>query len=519
MHYYAALTNHNYQRGREEEFTSLVNEYLVAILGKGADVPWAIYSVLARSTIPGFVYVEARSLADVQKLCHTIPFAHGKISVADPQDVLAVLGHRSPSFELGRYPWVRVKRGLYRGDLGYVVDCDTGGRMPSLNILIIPRISPAILHPVSDEEHKLVQSKVKDVQGSQLDKRKRAVASSRPHAHLFDPIVTKATWGHVGANRLTQRLKSLKDDEWKFTGKTYLHGLLKMGVPLHSLNFAPAHPTRAELQLWRSFGYKLIHEDCVSSLQQLDEELWVDDKVELLGAHLGQIGKVMHLDDGIATVFIMGKEGEETADVPIKELRKHFTLHDFVNVTSGMHEGKSGWVLKYSHDVHNRGEVVLSEVSSYTEVSNFFGRHTIAVLTRLQLTCRPDQVHISTPPFEFAKSPPSQPLLESELLCQLPNRQNLWFGMPVCITRKHNEGLLGIIRSVTEWYHTPTSKLTNIHDSACSCVVCFDYRDQSVRMLALQVAHSDFQKIVCQVFIGATMRIESFDILEFRPAE
>jgi hypothetical protein len=126
-----------------------------------------------------------------------------------------------------------------------------------------------------------------------------------------------------------------------------------MGVPLHSLNFTPAHPTRAELQLWCSFGYKLIHEDCVFSLQQLDEEMWVDDKVELLGAHLSQIGKVMHLVDGIATVFLMGNEDKKTADVPIKELHKNFTLHEFINVTSGMHEGKSGWVLKYSCDVHN----------------------------------------------------------------------------------------------------------------------------------------------------------------------
>jgi transcription elongation factor len=115
----------------------------------------------------------------------------------------------------------------------------------------------------------------------------------------------------------------------------------------------------------------LIQEACILSLQQLNEELWVDDKVELLGAHLGCIGTVTHIVNGIATVLIKGEEGKEMVDVLMRELRKYFALHDFVDVASGAHEGKSGWVLKYSHDIHNQGEVVLSEVSSCAEVSDF----------------------------------------------------------------------------------------------------------------------------------------------------
>jgi hypothetical protein len=189
------------------------------------------------------VYVEAKSPDNVRRVCQHSTLISNKFDIADPRDVLALLGHRSPDFKLGKFPWVHVKRGLYKGDLGYLVSCDHGRPDPHVLVLVIPRISPDVLHPASDEDldRKPVQSK--SPPDPQSEKRKRQVKIPRPPARYFDPIFSKATWEHVGARRLSRRLKYLKDDRWKFQNQTYVHGLLELKISPHSLNFTPTIPT------------------------------------------------------------------------------------------------------------------------------------------------------------------------------------------------------------------------------------------------------------------------------------
>jgi transcription elongation factor len=95
----------------------------------------------------------------------------------------------------------------------------------------------------------------------------------------------------------------------------------------------------------------------------LDDELWVNDKVEVRsGTWVGSFGKVVDIADGVAKISI------ETGDIiqlPLQELRKHFSVGDFINVTTGTQEGKSGWVVGF---VRGDGEVTFTETGSLTEV-------------------------------------------------------------------------------------------------------------------------------------------------------
>ncbi|KAJ2579580.1 transcription elongation factor spt5, partial [Coemansia sp. RSA 1804] len=81
-----------------------------------------VLSVFCRDGLPGYLYVEARSQADVQAALDGIPgvYAH-KLMLVPIGDMVDVVKVKARVARINPGAWVRVKRGNYAGDLAQVV--------------------------------------------------------------------------------------------------------------------------------------------------------------------------------------------------------------------------------------------------------------------------------------------------------------------------------------------------------------------------------------------------------------
>jgi transcription elongation factor SPT5 len=80
-----------------------------------------ILSVFTRENLPGYIYVEARKMAHVQKAVENIIGIYGNsIKVVPIDDMIACLKIKSKEKDLKEGGWVRVKKGKYGGDLAKV---------------------------------------------------------------------------------------------------------------------------------------------------------------------------------------------------------------------------------------------------------------------------------------------------------------------------------------------------------------------------------------------------------------
>lgn len=91
-----------------------------------------IKSAVCRETLKGYVYIEARSMGDVQTAIEKVNNVYASRIALVPRDEMTdVLTVKSKPVSVKAGAWVRVSRGKYKGDLGQVGDvyaCNICGR-------------------------------------------------------------------------------------------------------------------------------------------------------------------------------------------------------------------------------------------------------------------------------------------------------------------------------------------------------------------------------------------------------
>ncbi|XP_028555280.1 putative transcription elongation factor SPT5 homolog 1 [Dendrobium catenatum] len=116
-------------------------ETAMCLMQKFMDMPGLhIRSVVALDFLKNYIYVEADKEAHVKEACKGLRtiYSSAKVMLVPIKEMTDVLSVKSKTIEISRDTWVRMKLGIYKGDLAKVVDVDDVRQ--KVTVKLIPRI-------------------------------------------------------------------------------------------------------------------------------------------------------------------------------------------------------------------------------------------------------------------------------------------------------------------------------------------------------------------------------------------
>ena len=285
------------QAGLEEDIVFL----LLQMVQPRHEIRSAFTNGMAR----GWVYVEATMNDPLRRLLRLTPGVlfnrRGICSQHIPfEEGLELL--KMGSKELGK--WVQVQKGLYKGDVGYVLSVAAS----EVHLLLIPRLAP--IDPSSS-------------------KRKRS--RTRPTPQLFDHETVKQYFA-IEPRRIHENIYSVGNNRFE-------HGLIVRSYSFDSVS------TRVSTISLKSFGlFRLSGHPELTAYPRPSE--W----------YLSEGEEVYIIDDGYLDSYKSGfisKLRDDSAELDTKEgivvvpwtaVCKVIRIGDFVEVSCGLHKGQKGWV-------------------------------------------------------------------------------------------------------------------------------------------------------------------------------
>src|SRR5882762_651104 len=272
-----------------------------------------IRSAFTRGSIRGSIYVEGILDANMISLLNVTPGIRKESGVVrqriDPSDWVKLLTMQKVDTVVDPSQWVRVRKGVYKGDLGFVTHVEGWGA----RVLVVPRL------------------KAPAPQGAASLKRKRP-AAIKPEPRLFD---------FTTFSSMFQRQAKLHyNGTYTSRGLVFDHGLLRLNLDLHSIILNSTAVPSHILGL-----FNLSSHPALAGSKFPRPEEWVFEEGERVTvkvcfsekeATIAAV-KSTHLE-----VDLANNEGIEV--VSWYNVRKLFTGGDFVIVTSGPLRGTMGWV-------------------------------------------------------------------------------------------------------------------------------------------------------------------------------
>jgi ribosomal protein L24 len=265
--------------------------------------------------IPHKIYVEATSPHDIR--CNAPP---SRTSAIRDITLLPDEEHawfRKADISMRLHSWVRVRRGLYRNDIGYVLACN----QTSSDLLLVPR-----QRPYDDiDEHDVPEVK----------------AQKRRERKLFDPTVAKNAAHSVLPFNTRAGIFRCND-------VFYHRGLMRRTFPNDAFEvIGLPHPDDIALHAEAQVDPDLIHRTYLSFSYQFWKE---GDLVRIrVGSFEGERATIVAvtLDEGSAKVSL----GDSSVyDVPLADLCRLFRGGDTVKVLAGVHRGYLGTVIAVAED-------------------------------------------------------------------------------------------------------------------------------------------------------------------------
>ena len=331
MSYYLSINSLTAQPGQEAEVLFKLLQQRIDKENAGIkDQTFQVTSAVFQPLICGSIYVEAPSAQHVRLACGSFHGTKGSIELVSLQDAEAVLNCGAGPRLLNEHSWVRIRRGLYTGDLAFVrcitdMVFDGGDDMNSsttVTINLIPRI------PLEK-------------------KRKRKTRTFSPDAVLFDSRRYELECKRIGRDEDGKQ----QEDMWKFRRSIFRNGLLEIKVVMSALNFKQVNPTREELGKWmecRDEDVVLAAKNALvaSRSKQHASGLSPGDRVEVMeGWVRGRKGTVQSIEgDEVSLDNITPSSPPLT--IRITDVQKCFAVGDPVCVISGPEVGLDGWCVK-----------------------------------------------------------------------------------------------------------------------------------------------------------------------------
>lgn len=318
--------------------------------------PMQILSAFERGAGPmaGYIYVEAIKKADIENALDGIMNVYPRsklnlVSVKEMPDLLRVT--KSEELQIGAY--VRVKRGLYTGDLGVVEDLESNGL--KVTVRLVPRLNYGI-----DEDDKNPMLGV-NAKGDPLAKRKRMNAvgtnavATRPPQRLFNESEAKKRQ----PKHVTITGGALTGKALNYKNETYEDGFLVKEFRIQHLITQNVNPKLDEVtKLTKGAEDGTERLDLESLAQSLKNNTAEDsyqsgDHVEVYdGEQKGISGRTISVAGNIVSIRVdEGDLAGQIVDVPMKGLRKRFREGDHVQIIgASRYRGEVGMILRIKDD-------------------------------------------------------------------------------------------------------------------------------------------------------------------------
>ncbi|KAF8226539.1 hypothetical protein L208DRAFT_1301333 [Tricholoma matsutake] len=264
-----------------------------------------LQSVFMHNSIHGWVYLETTMNEDLVQLlqlspgigCRNVGIIQEQVDFVDWMKVLSQHDSATNS-NLAVGDWVRVLKGTYKGDIGYVAAVEN---WRGITLLLVPRLP-----------------------SSSLWKRKCLCSTTPPEPNLSEPLAAKRNFGI--------------DPIWQapyvyhFNGYTFEYGLILKAFDLWLVSSTSVHIPTQLLFLYQSTDHPAL---TTSTFPRPLE--WHFAEGEVVCRCL-----IKAVGDSFAEVDFQMQEG--IVHVPLSDLLKFFHPGEFVEVMGRPFQGQSGWV-------------------------------------------------------------------------------------------------------------------------------------------------------------------------------
>ncbi|KAK7057324.1 transcription elongation factor SPT5 [Favolaschia claudopus] len=353
----ASLWQVRVKAGRERDI-------VFSLMRKAIDVeysarPLHIFSAFQRDSLPGMIYVEARSSQHVSQACNGLVgiYLSRGIHLVPIQEMASLLQIKKQDLTVTPGSWVRIKRGTYQGDLAQVVDITETGEFVGLKF--VPRID---LNPKDDGS----------LEGPTGKKRKKtstiASGTTRPSQRLFNYEEVVAVWGRKNVVKRNQ--------VYVFQNETFKDGFIEKDLKLSQLILEDVNPTLEEITQFargqegeggeNGVDLSLIAE---ASKKAAISVLQPGDHVEVFeGEQSGVHGVVEEINQDVVTITAVGVDFDgQKVDLPARSVRKRFKAGDHVKVMTGQNADETGLVVSVSDNVVTfLSDMSMQEVSVFS---------------------------------------------------------------------------------------------------------------------------------------------------------
>ena len=304
--------------------------------------PLQILSAFERDSLPGILYVEARSQKQVSEACNGLVgiYPSRGITLVPIDEMASLLLIKKQETTVNPGNWVRIKRGKYQGDLAQVVDITENGE--EVGLKFIPRID---LNPKDEVS----------VDGKKRKKTGLGVPGSvRPPQRFFNYEEVVKVYG--------RKVVSKRNQAYVFQNDTYKDGFIEKDFKLSGIVTENINPTLEEITRFARGNQEGEGMENAVDLSLIAEAarkaaiavLQPGDHVEVFeGEQAGVHGTVESINLDTVTVNPVGSfdlEGQKI-QVPARSVRKRFKAGDHVKVMSGKNADESGLVVSVSGNI------------------------------------------------------------------------------------------------------------------------------------------------------------------------
>lgn len=303
--------------------------------------PLQIFSAFERESLPGIVYVEARSS---QQVIHAINglvgvFINRGTSLVPIEEMASLLQIKKREVAINPGSWVRIKRGKYIGDLAQVIDLSDNGEEVGLKLM--PRID---LNP--KDEIVSTDGKKRKLKGTGM------TATNRPPQRFFNFEEVVKAYG--------RRAVGKRNHAFVYNNETFRDGYLEKDFKLSALQLENVNPTLDEIMKFTRQEDGLENDTGVdltiiaeTAKKEAIQVLQPGDHVEVFeGEQTGVHGVVESIANDVVTLKASGIDMEgQKVDVPARSVRKRFKPGDHVKVMSGQNADETGLVVSVVDNV------------------------------------------------------------------------------------------------------------------------------------------------------------------------
>ncbi|CAH2059462.1 unnamed protein product [Thlaspi arvense] len=314
--------------GREREVAVCLMQ---KVIDRGSDLK--IRSAIALDHLQNYIYIEADMEAHVKEAIKGMRniFANHKILLVPIREMTDVLSVKSKTIDLARDTWVRMKLGIYKGDLAQVVDVDNVRRR--VTVKLIPRIDLQVL--------------ANKLEGIEIAKKKAFV----PPPRFMN--VDEARELHI---RVEHRRDRMTGDYFEnIGGMLFKDGFIYKKVSTKSISAQNVTPTFDELEKFKkpSENGEIDFVDISNLFANRKKGHFVkgDEVIVIKGDLKNLKGWVEKVDEENVLIRSEMKGLHNPLAVNERELCKYFEPGNHVKVVSGTHEGATGMVVKVDQHV------------------------------------------------------------------------------------------------------------------------------------------------------------------------